>query len=138
EQLVQELSGGSPAARGRVRLAFEEGGFSCRVGGAKVIAVHGNEVDAWNVTDWEQLRRIGEEATRAGAAPAWTPNGGTKLVIEVMNGIKARSPFVALLKPEGGAVAPTLLVLDPFLAAKVGAAVPAWARSRLDRVRLAV
>ena len=136
-QLVQMLCDGNDEARARIVLAFEEGGYRCAVGSADVLCVHGNEVDPWNVTDFEQLRRMGQNSLRGAEVEEWTPNGGTKLVIDVMNGLKRKHPFIDLLKPEEGGVIPTLLVLDPEAAAKIGGAVPAWLRSRWDQVKMA-
>lgn len=133
-QLIHELSNGKSEYRDRIRLEFEKGGFECQVGDAKVLCVHGNEVDPWNATDYETLRRMGSDNSFSGP---WTPNGGTKLVIDVMNEIKAEYPFVDLLKPEEGGVIPTLLVLKPSLAPRIGDAVPSWLRSRYDQLRIA-
>ncbi len=137
EQLLQELSGGDDQARERITLAFEEGGYRCRVGTADVLCIHGNDVDPWNVTDFEMLRRLGAEGGRGANGRQWVPNAGTRLVIDVMNGVKATYPFVDLLKPETEGVIPTLLVLDPRLAAKVGALVPVGARRAWDSLRMA-
>lgn len=136
-QLIQELTGGQASLSGRIWLAFEKGGFECQVGKANVLCVHGNDVDPWNATDFETLNRMGNDASFSAAASNWIPNGGTKLVIDVMNEIKAEYPFVDLLKPEEGGVVPTLLVLKPSLAPKIGDAVPAWLRSRYDQLRIA-
>jgi UDP-2,3-diacylglucosamine pyrophosphatase LpxH len=135
EQLLRELSGGEAAARGRITLAFDGAGYRCRVGDATVLCLHGNEVDTWNVTDYEALRRVGRDAYLGTWRNDWVPNGGTRLVIDVMNGIKKRYPFVDLLKPEVGAVIPTLLALDPRLASKVGNAMPSFARRLWDSLR---
>jgi hypothetical protein len=131
--LVQELSGGAATAAERITLAFDERGFRCRVGDATILCVHGNEVDPWNVTDWETLRKIGHDPA---SGIGWTPNGGSKLVIDVMNEIKADHPFVDLLKPESEAVLPTLAILRPGLLSKIGAAAPSWFRSRWDELQM--
>ncbi len=137
EQLLQELSGGDAAARGRVTLAFEADGYACRVGGADILCVHGNEVDDWNVTDYDALRRVGRTAGGGGSASAWTPNAGTRLVIDVMNAVKKKYAFVDLLKPETAGVIPTVLILDPGQAARVGAAIPSGLRLGWDKLRRA-
>ena len=138
EQLLQELSGGDDQARERITLAFDEDGYRCRVGTADVLCLHGNDVDSWNVTDFEMLRRFGESGRGANAnGRHWVPNAGTKLVIDVMNAVKATYPFVDLLKPESEGVIPTLLVLDPNLAAKVGDLIPVGARRAWDSLRMA-
>ena len=66
---------------------------------AKVVCVHGNEVDSWNVADYERLRRIGRDYQFGVSVEGWTPNAGAQMVIEVMNQIKRDYPFVDLLKP---------------------------------------
>ena len=132
EQLLQELSDGDAAARGRISLQFEDGGYRCRVGNADILCVHGNEFDPWNVTNFEILRRIGHDVGRGGVARAWVPNAGTKLVIDVMNAIKKEYPFVDLLKPETQGVIPTLLVLEPALASKIGDILPVALRYTRD------
>jgi UDP-2,3-diacylglucosamine pyrophosphatase LpxH len=136
-RLLDELSGGGDAARGRITLAFEQEGYRARVGRTDVLCVHGNEVDIWNVTDYEQLRRLGRDVDRGVSSPAWVPNAGTRLVIDVMNGIKQKHALVDLLKPERQAVLPTLLVLDAASAPKVADAVPSVLRLGWDRVRRA-
>lgn len=111
--LLGLLSGNDEAARGRVAFAFDGSGFLCRVGGATVLCVHGNEVDPWNHADHETIRRIGRDAQQGRPLDPWIPNAGTQLVVDVINGIKGRYPFVDLLKPEARAVVPTLLALAP-------------------------
>ena len=69
-------------------LAFDGAGFLCRVGNATVLCVHGNEVDDWNITDYETIRRAGRDLQQGRSVEAWVPNAGTHLVIEVMNDIK--------------------------------------------------
>jgi UDP-2,3-diacylglucosamine pyrophosphatase LpxH len=113
EKLLEILAGGKAEHLGRIRWVMDGTGFLCQVAGAKVLCIHGNEVDDWNVVDFEKLRRIGRDFQRGEYVDAWTPNTGTKLVIEVMNDIKEKLPFVDLLKPEKGAVLPILAALDP-------------------------
>ncbi len=111
--LLGLLSGNNEAARGRITLALDGSGFLCRVGGATVLCLHGNEVDAWNHADHETIRRIGRDVQQGHPVGPWIPNAGTQLVVDVINGIKDRYPFVDLLKPEARAVVPTLLALAP-------------------------
>jgi UDP-2,3-diacylglucosamine pyrophosphatase LpxH len=81
EHLVRALSGGNEEARGRILTAFDGTGFLCRVRDRRVLCVHGNEVDAWNVTDYEKLRRMGRTIAFGGTQPTgWIPNGGTQMV----------------------------------------------------------
>jgi UDP-2,3-diacylglucosamine pyrophosphatase LpxH len=136
EWLLRTLSQSDSAARGRVTLAFDGAGFFCRVGPAKVYCVHGNDVDTWNITDYEALRRHGRDAFQGRRPPeSWIPNAGTKLVIDVMNEIKRRYPFVDLLKPEAEAVIPFLYALEPRLRPQLGQVAAIGSRLSWDKAR---
>ncbi len=112
-RLLQILSNGNAEAQKRVHLVFDGTGFRCRVGKASVLCLHGNEVDEWNYLDYEKLREIARDIHIDRPVADWTPNGGSELVIEVMNHIKKRFPFIDLLKPESVSVlGPTLMALD--------------------------
>ena len=111
--LANRLAQGDAAARGRIVVIADGTGARCRVAGANVAALHGNEVDSWNVADFERLRRIGRDRQLGLPSTDWVPNAGTRLVIDVMNGIKRDYPFVDLLKPEKQAVLPILAALNP-------------------------
>lgn len=117
--LAQLLTGGDEAATSRLLWVTDGTGVRCRVGNASVVCVHGNEVDSWNVTDYERLRRIGRDRQFGLPFEAWTPNAGTQLVVEVMNQIKRDYPFVDLLKPETKGVLPILAALKPGLHRKL-------------------
>lgn len=110
--LARKLTDDDDAAHARLLIVTDGTGVRCRVGGATVLCVHGNEVDAWNVVDHERLRRIGRDRQFGLMPDPWIPNAGTQLVIEVMNVIKRKYPFVDLLKPETEAVLPILAALD--------------------------
>jgi UDP-2,3-diacylglucosamine pyrophosphatase LpxH len=112
-RLLEILSGGNEAASGRIILSFDGTGFTCTVGEAKVLCVHGNEVDTWNVANYEAIRRYGREVVQGRPINSWIPNAGSQLVIEIMNDLKKKYPFVDLLKPETQAAVPTLLALAP-------------------------
>src|SRR5207244_2236158 len=76
---------------------------------------HGNRYDRYNQVDHDALRRARSLQSR-GLRPAdhgvvLKPAPGSRMVAEVMNPIKARFPFVDLLKPETEAVLPILLTL---------------------------
>jgi UDP-2,3-diacylglucosamine pyrophosphatase LpxH len=139
EALIKILSGGKPAARGQITLALDGAGVPMRVGGARVLCVHGNEVDPWNVADYEHLRRIGRDFMqgRGAARTPWVPNGGSQLVSEVMNPLKHDYPFIDLLKPEIEAVFPILTALQPSVAAQLDKFAAAVARRSRDAVRMA-
>jgi UDP-2,3-diacylglucosamine pyrophosphatase LpxH len=109
----QRLAAGNDA-QSRIHFATHGGGFACQVAGARIFCTHGNELDDWN---WVDFRKLGElanaiNAGRAGDPAKWKPNAGTRLVVDVMNNIKRRYPFVDVLKPEVAAVASVLLALD--------------------------
>ncbi len=124
EKLVGHLSGTDAAARGRIKLIVDGLGFRCLVGSAAVLCLHGNEVDTWNITDHERLRRSGRDVVLGRDAEDWVPNAGSAMVIDVMNDIKRRFPFVDLLKPEQEAVVPVLVALDHGVLGKLKRRVP--------------
>jgi UDP-2,3-diacylglucosamine pyrophosphatase LpxH len=136
EHLTVMLSGGQPEARGRIMVVTDGSGFTCSVGPASVLCIHGNEVDSWNTTDFETVRRIGRDLQFGNAIEPWIPNAGTQMVIDVMNSVKREFPFVDLLKPEQEAVIPTLLALKPATKEKLRAIVAALGRRAHDSLRL--
>ncbi len=121
DHLMSILSKNNEAARGRITLAFDGAGYLCRVGKSRVLCVHGNEVDTWNVADYETIRKFGREVVQGRPVESWIPNAGSQLVVDVMNDLKSRYPFVDLLKPEMGAVIPTLIALAPDQRSKISA-----------------
>lgn len=133
--LLEILSGGNDAARGRITLSFEGTGYRCRVGDAQVLCVHGNEVDNWNLTDHETIRRTGRDGVQDRPVDDWVPNAGTNLVISVMNDVKKQYPFVDLLKPEIQGVVPTILALQPDQWDKVRGISATAGRLALDTLR---
>jgi UDP-2,3-diacylglucosamine pyrophosphatase LpxH len=135
--LLEMLSDGNEAVCGRINLAFDGTGFLCRVGNATVLCVHGNEVDAWNVADYETIRRFGREVIQGRPVDSWIPNAGSQLVIDVMNHIKETYPFVDLLKPEKEAVLPTLLALAPEMHDKLFAIAATMTRLVWDKFKRA-
>lgn len=113
ERIYKRLCGADENAKRRIIWSMEGDGFLCSVGAAKVYCTHGNEVDAWNLVDYPQLKEVAK-AQEAGETPrAWDPNAGTQLVVDVMNKVKGRFPFVDLLKPETKIVPPMIVALDP-------------------------
>jgi UDP-2,3-diacylglucosamine pyrophosphatase LpxH len=112
EEFLNQLTDGDKALRGRIQLAFDGAGFACQVGRANVLCVHGNDVDNWNCTDYERLRRIGRDLLAGLHVDEWVPNAGSQLVVSVMNVLKQKYPFIDLLKPEVEAVIPILVTLS--------------------------
>ncbi len=134
---VESLTG-NDQARGRLVISTQGHGFAARVMGKRVVCIHGNEADTWNVIDYDRLRRIQTELQLAGSTDSWTPNAGTKLVIDVMNEIKRRYPFVDLLKPETAGVIPILWALDQGTARRLAACMNVGGRLAWDKARRAV
>lgn len=120
--LLDRLAGGDPAARSRVQFSTTGAGFACRVGGARVFCIHGNEVDAWNYVRYEDLARASRRvnAGQRLAPDDWRPNAGTRMVRDVMNVVKRRYAWIDLLKPENSAAVGTLMVIDPGQVARLG------------------
>jgi UDP-2,3-diacylglucosamine pyrophosphatase LpxH len=135
DHFVELIAGDNDAAKGRITLALDGAGYSCSVGGSSILCVHGNEVDTWNVTDYERLRRLGRDYVQGRPTEAWAPNAGTKLVIDVMNSVKAKFPFVDLLKPEVEAVVPVVLAMDPTQIKKLARLTEVGGRLAWDSVR---
>lgn len=141
EWLLHRLSQGEEDRRGRIALALEGAGFSCRVGSEKhgykhVLCMHGNEVDPFNVVDYGALLQVARALNRDDEVPEWNANGGTRIVIDVMNDIKRRFPFVDLLKPESDAVVPALIALDPGHLGKLGGILKIVRYVARDKVRM--
>jgi len=126
------LAGNDDAANGRILFATQGTGYACMVGQARVFCTHGNEVDGWNVVDYEALRRlaISQSSGSLFDRSSWEPNAGTRLVKDVMNQIKLRHPWIDLLKPENTAALGVLVVMDPGQADKIRGILP-LARERL-------
>ncbi|SCY76345.1 metallophosphoesterase [Desulfoluna spongiiphila] len=110
--LAHQLCGDSDAARGRLTFAMDGTGFACRVGDKNMLCLHGNETDAWNPVDYRTLARISAEKKRYAPLTPWTPNAGTKMVIDVMNGLKKKYRWVDLLKPETETIPALLMAMD--------------------------
>jgi UDP-2,3-diacylglucosamine pyrophosphatase LpxH len=132
------LTGGESKALSNVTLAFDGSGFACTVGQAKMLCLHGNEVDTWNVTDYERLRRVGSDVVQGRRVDPWIPNAGAQVVIDVMNDVKREHAFVDLLKPEKEAAVRLLLVLKPDQRAKLRAAAEVAGRRVWDGVRRSI
>jgi UDP-2,3-diacylglucosamine pyrophosphatase LpxH len=133
--LVDSIAKDNAAARGRIQLAMDGTGFAARVGDAGVMCVHGNEVDTFNIVDYERLRRIDRDLQLGWNVSEWVPNAGTKLVIDIMNGIKSSLPFVDLLKPETEAVVPILFALEQASRERLSRAIAVGGRLAWDKLR---
>jgi len=141
--LMDKLSGGNDERKGRITYATDGAGHTCEVGGKCVLCVHGNEVDSWNVVDYFSLLKVSRSLNRGQKPAEWDANAGTRLVIDVMNEIKRKYPFVDLLKPEKKAAIPIVAALDPGQASKAFTIAGCLNRqsedaSKIDRGLLAV
>lgn len=133
--LVESLCQGDDSRRGRIVVSQQGHGFAARVGNRRVLCLHGNEADTWNVIDFDRLRRVGSELQLGSSLEAWMPNAGTMLVIDVMNELKRRFPFVDLLKPEKAAVIPILWALDQGTGARLVRCLGVAKRLSWDKIR---
>jgi UDP-2,3-diacylglucosamine pyrophosphatase LpxH len=138
EHLLRKLATGNGGARERITLSFEGAGFACAVGARQVLCLHGNEVDNWNVTDYEKLRRIAAGFVQGRPVESWTPNAGSKLVIDVMNDIKSQHAFIDLLKPEKQGAVRILFAMHPELKPKLAAVAGVAGRWVWDKTRRAL
>ncbi len=111
--LSQKLTKGVETASARITFATDGSGFCCNVGKKRVLCLHGNEVDEWNVVDYFQLLQVSRALNRDQKPLDWNANAGTRLVIDIMNSIKRNYPMVDLLKPEIEAASPIVLAFDP-------------------------
>ncbi len=116
-----QLTAGDADAQSRLMFSTHGSGFACDVGGKRVFCTHGNEVDDWNMVNYDLLGQLGNamNAGRIADADQWKPNPGTRLVVDVMNNFKQRYPFVDLLKPEIEPVLSILLTLDKNILKKI-------------------
>lgn len=125
---LHAVGGDDPKARGRVRFLTDGTGFRCQVGARSVYVTHGNEADPWNHVDHEMLRRVAHLRSLGHSfdREEWSPNAGTRLVVDVMNEIKRKHPFVDVLKPETEVMTRVLAALDSSVLGRFFAALPAF------------
>jgi UDP-2,3-diacylglucosamine pyrophosphatase LpxH len=91
-----------------------------------VLIEHGNRYDSWNIVSHDALRHTRSTVSRNETPPPFESPAGSQLVVQVMNGIKSKFPFVDLLKPEDAGVLPLLAVLDPPAIATINNLLPLW------------
>ena len=96
---------------GRIEFIYDNQAF---VEGP-VLIEHGNRYDSWNIISHDNLREVRSAMSRGESPPKFESPAGSQLVFKVMNKIKAKYPFVDLLKPEDAALLPLLAVLEPQL-----------------------
>ena len=119
--LISSISKDNSKTQSQITFAATGGGYTCMVGKSRVYCTHGNEMDAWNWVDYNNLGQLANamNAGRSIKNKRWKPNAGTRLVVDVMNIVKKRYPFVDILKPEGSAIAAVLLALDSVTFSKL-------------------
>ncbi len=78
-----------------------------------VLIEHGNRYDKWNVVAHDALREIRSALSRREVPIAYQGPPGSLMVQQVLNPLKAKYPWVDLLKPETSGMVPILAVLDP-------------------------
>jgi UDP-2,3-diacylglucosamine pyrophosphatase LpxH len=124
--MLTSLAGEDPVARSRIEFATTGAGYACMVGKARIFCTHGNEVDAWNYVRYEDVSKVARRlnAGRSLSGHEWEPNAGTKMVKDVMNGVKRKYAWIDLLKPEMQAAVGTLLVLEPSQIGKIKSLIP--------------
>lgn len=112
--LRRRLAGADHERQSRLVFSTHGAGFACRVGRARVFCTHGNEIDPMNWVNYNLLGQLANalNSGRDGNPELWKPNGGTRLVRDVMNIVKKEYPFVDLLKPETAAIAAVLMAID--------------------------
>jgi UDP-2,3-diacylglucosamine pyrophosphatase LpxH len=93
-----------------------------------VLIEHGNRYDSWNIVSHDALRELRSVLSRGEPPLTFEGPAGSHLVVNVMNKIKARYPFVDLLKPEDAGLLPFLAVLDPSAMKEVTKILPLWRR----------
>lgn len=121
QSMRHHLAGDSGDVQARLHFYTHGTGYRCAVGSAEIYCTHGNEYDDWNWVDQHKLSQLANAMSSGRSVPQddWTPNAGTRLVVDVMNHVKKRFPFVDALKPETAAIAAVLLSLDTELFKKV-------------------
>ena len=117
QMLIDKLTKNNRDSGNRIEIITDGSGYLCRVANAKILCIHGNEIDNWNLINYKHLRQITTQLKRALAPREWDANFGTRLVIDVINFLKKNYPFVDVLKPEKEAVIPllTLFINKPQL-----------------------
>lgn len=110
--LIDYLTDGVAERGQRIIHCYNGKGLACSVGGARVLAVHGNAVDPWNEIDYSLLAEYAEARRLKTRVPKFRVNAGSTLVVEHMNAVKRRFQWIDLLKPEQRGAALVAATLD--------------------------
>lgn len=116
EAFYDILTDGRKERRARIELSFDGWGYRFQVGDAKALCLHGNETDKFNFTRYDELNRICGELTMLGRSDfgrQWIPSAGTKFVVDAVNPLKQKHPFVDLMHPMIPLVPTVLGLLNP-------------------------
>lgn len=111
---VRQRFGERIGLTGRHNFHFIYDGEAYRIG--RALIEHGNRYDAFNIVDYDGLRRLRSLLSRNQAVPAdyaFAAPAGSHIVAEVMNPIKAQYRLIDLLKPENEAMIPVLMAIEP-------------------------
>ena len=111
---VRQRLGERIGLTGRHDFEFIYDGEAYRIG--RALIEHGNRYDAFNIVDYDGLRRLRSLLSRNQAVPsdyAFAAPAGSHVVAEVMNPIKAQYRIIDLLKPENEAMIPVLMAIEP-------------------------
>jgi UDP-2,3-diacylglucosamine pyrophosphatase LpxH len=121
QMIIEYLVGKRSEIRARIEFSTIGAGYTCQIGDSRVFCTHGNEVDPWNYTRYEDLSKLARRlnAARPFSSTDWEPNAGTKMVKDVMNEVKKTYQWIDLLKPEKEAAVGVLLTLDPSQLGKI-------------------
>lgn len=93
---------------GRVDFLYDNEAFTL----GPVLIEHGNRFDPWNAVPHGELRRVRSQLSRRlPVRPAFPALPGSRLVVDVMNGLKKDYPFIDLLKPENAGALPVAAAL---------------------------
>lgn len=111
---VRQRLGQHLGLTGQHDFEFIYDGEAYQVG--RALIEHGNRYDAFNVVDYDGLRRLRSLLSRNQAVPAdyaFAAPAGSHIVAEVMNPIKAQYRIIDLLKPENEGMIPVLMAIEP-------------------------
>ena len=111
---VRQRFGERIGLTGRHDFEFIYDGEAYHVG--RALIEHGNRYDAFNIVDYDGLRRLRSLLSRNQAVPAdyaFAAPAGSHVVAEVMNPIKMDYRIIDLLKPENEAAIPVLMAIEP-------------------------
>jgi len=136
QRLIRKhLADNDLTAQARIEFSTIGAGYACRVGNATIYCTHGNEVDEWNFTRYEDLSKASRRlsAGRSLGQSEWRPSAGTKMVRDVMNEVKLKYRWVDLLKPEMSAAVSVLTVLDPSVLGKLTSVAALLTESKMEK-----